>query len=166
MTATGGPNIFQTTAGGNLIMNAPGSGRLNGQQFYLQASGIAFGGPGTYTATIQPILYGDASLATVTTKPLFSATAGTLAYTGTTGGAIPWSVWAQLEGDTTSGLLFGAIQSQVGATFKTETVSVATVSAINFNTEPPVKFALGITTGGTLGTGPKITLTQFNIYVE
>lgn len=159
-------SVFQTTAGGNLILNAPGSGRLNGQQFYLQASGIAFGGPGTYTATIQPILYGDASLATVTTKPLFSATAGTLAYTGTVGGAIPWTMWAQLEGDTTSGLVFGAVQSQAGATLKAETVSVATVSAINFNTEPPIKFAVGMTTVGTLGAAAKITITQFNLYVE
>src|SRR5712671_1600923 len=92
--ATAAPATIQTTAGGNLILSAPGSNRLLGKQFYLQASGYISTGAGTYTATIQPILYGDASLATVTTKPLFSATAGTLAYTGTTGGAITWSVWA------------------------------------------------------------------------
>jgi hypothetical protein len=130
------------------------------------ASGFAQGGPGTFTATVQPILYGDASLATVTTKPLFSATAGTLAYTGTTSGAIPWSMWAELEGDTLSGSFFGVAQSTVGATLKGQTITVAPVSTINFATEPPIKLAIGNTCGGTVGGNFKFTTTEFYIYQE
>jgi hypothetical protein len=110
LTSTAASQIVQNTAGGNLILSAPGSNRLLGKSFYVFASGYAQAGPGTFTATIQPILYGDASLATVTTKPLFSATAGTLAYTGTTSAAIPWSLWAEFEGDTLSGTFYGVAQ--------------------------------------------------------
>src|SRR5271166_3853042 len=92
LTSTAASQVVQTTAGGNLILLMPGSNRLSGKDFNIRASGWAIGGAGTYTATIQPILYGDASLATVTTKPLFSATAGTLAYTGTTSAAIAWTL--------------------------------------------------------------------------
>jgi len=167
-TAGGTQVVFQTTAGGNLILNAPGSNRLNGKQFFVQASGYVSGGAGTYTATIQPILYGDASLATVTTKPLFSATAGTLAYTGTAaaGLTIPWTLWAELEGDTLSAAFYGNAQGQAGATFKVPTVTVAPVSTINFATEPPIKFAVGMTTGGTLGAAPKLVITEFGLVQE
>jgi hypothetical protein len=166
LTNTAASSVVQTTAGANLILNMPGSNRLNGTKFYVQASGKAFSGPGTFTATIQPILYGDASLATVTTKPLFSATAGTLAYTGTTGAAIPWSIFAEFEGDTTSGTFWGSAKSLVAGTLKTDTVIVAPVSTINFATEPPIKFAIGNTTAGTVGTSLKFTVTQFNSWQE
>src|SRR5690348_12769225 len=164
MTAAG---VFQTTAGSNLILNAPGSNRLLGKQFYVSASGFISCASGTYTATLQPVLYGDASLATVTTKPLFSTTAGTMAFTGTVTGAIPWSMNAELEGDTISGTFFGNAWGQVGATFKVPTVTVAPVSTINFATEPPIKFAVGIALAtGTLGASPKFVITEFTVFEE
>lgn len=166
MTAAAG-GIFQTTAGANLILQAPGSNRLLGKQFYVTASGYVSCASGTYTQTIQPILYGDASLATVTTKPLFSCTAGTIAFTGTVAAAIPWAMAAELEGDTISGTFFGNAWGQAGATFKVPTVIVAPVSTINFATEPPIKFAVGITAGaGTLGASPKFVITEFTITQE
>jgi hypothetical protein len=156
-------SVFQTTAGANLILQAPGSNRLKGRSFTVQASGYVSGGAGTYTATVAPILYGDASLATVTTKPLFTASAGTLAYTGTAaaGLTLPWSVWAEFEGDTLSGSFYGLAQSISGATAKAQTITVAPVSAINFATEPPIKFAVGVTTAGSLGAAPKLVITEF-----
>jgi len=166
LTSTAASQVIQSTAGSNLILQAPGSNKLLGKSFYVQASGYATSGPGTFTATIQPILYGDASLATVTTKPLFSATAGTLAYTGTASASIPWTLWAEFEGDTTSGTFYGVAQSVVGATLKTQTITVAPVSTINFATEPPIKFAIGNTTAGTVGTGLKFVTTEFLIYQE
>jgi hypothetical protein len=164
MTAGG---VFQTTAGGNLILNAPGSNRLSGKTFFVQASGYVSCASGTYTQTIQPILYGDASLATVTTKPLFSCTAGTIAFTGTVAAAIPWSMFGQFEGDSVSAIFYGNVEGQAGATYKVPTVSVAPVSSINFATEPPVKFAVGITAGaGTLGASPKFVITEFVLVQE
>ena len=166
LTSTAASQVVQTTAGSNLVLNAPGSNRLSGKVFFLQASGWATAGPGTFTATVQPILYGDASLATVTTKPLFSATAGTLAYTGTASTSIPWSIFAELEGDSVSQLMYGNAQSQVGATFKGQTVTVAPVSSINFQTEPPVKFAIGNTCGGTVGGNFKFTINELVLTQE
>jgi hypothetical protein len=161
LTATAAQSVVQTTAGGNLILNAPGSNRLSGKRFSLLASGFASCTAGTFTATIQPILYGDASLATVTTKPLFTAGAGTLAYTGTTGAAIQWTLSCALEGDSTSGQLFGTASSIVGGTLTGSTVTVKPVSTINFQSEPPVKFAIGNTNSATVAPGLKFVVTEF-----
>lgn len=159
-------SVIQTTAGGNLILEAPGSNRLNGKRFGITASGTLATGAGTYTATIAPILYGDASLATVTTKPLFTSTAGTLAYTGTVGAAIDWTLSGWLLGSSASGTFYGSISSEVGGTFKIGTVTVVPVSTINFATEPPIKFAMGFTTVGTLGAAVKMTISEFILTQE
>lgn len=166
LTATAAQSVVQTTAGGNLILNAPGSNRLNGTRFSVIASGLASCTAGTFTATIQPILYGDASLATVTTKPLFTTTAGTLAYTGTTGAAIPWTLSATFEGDSTSGTLYGTASAVVGGTLSSLTASVKPVSTINFATEPPMKFAIGNTNSTTVAPGLKFIVSQFQLTEE
>ena len=103
-TSVGTQVVVQKTAGGTLTLNLPGSNRLSGQQFTVLASGYFSSGAGTYTATVAPILYGDASLATVTTKPLFTSSAGTWAYTGTAAAGLtqPWSLWAVIDGDNVS----------------------------------------------------------------
>lgn len=166
LTSTAASQVVQTTAGSNLILGAPGSNKLKGKNFWVQASGFASCTSGTYTATIQPILYGDASLATVTTKPLFSATAGTMAFTGTVAAGIPWSLFSSFEGDTLSGTFSGIAQSNVGVTLKGQTITVAPASTINFATEPPIKFAIGNTTAGTVGANFKFTITEFYIGQE
>jgi hypothetical protein len=166
LTAGGTQVVFQNTAGGNLVLSAPGSNRLQGQQFNIFASGYAQCASGTYTATIQPILYGDSSLATVTTKPLFSCSAGTLAFTGTVAGAIPWNLSATFSGETLSGTVAGSGSGVVAVTVTSPVATTKTVSTINFATEPPIKFALGLTTGGTLGASPKFVVEQFQISEE
>src|SRR5579884_3771628 len=114
LTSTAASQVVQLTAGGNLILALPGSGRFSANSFTVYAAGYAQSGPGTFTATVQPILYGDASLATVTTKPLFTSTAGTLAYTGTAaaGASIPWAIYANIVGDQVSGTFTGEAESQ------------------------------------------------------
>lgn len=168
LTSTAASQVVQTTAGSNLIMGVPGSARLSANKFWVYASGYAQSGPGTFTATVQPILYGDASLATVTTKPLFSSTAGTLAYTGTaaTGAAIPWYIQAEVLGDVVSSTFTGEGESAVGATYKIRTALVAPVSTITWNSEPPVKFAIGNTTAGTVGTNFKFVVESFQVLDE
>lgn len=169
LTATAASSVVQTTAGANLIMALPGSARFSANKIWIFASGYAQSGPGTFTATVQPILYGDASLATVTTKPLFSATAGTLAYTGTAaaGAAIPWYLQAEILGDNASGTFNGEGESAVGAAaYKIRTQLTAPVSTINFNTEPCVKFAIGNTTAGTVGTSFKFVVESFQVLDE
>lgn len=167
LTATAAQSVVQTTAGGNLILNAPGSNKLNGTRFSLLASGYASCTAGTFTSTIQPILYGDSSLATVTTKPLFTSSAGTLAYTGTTGAAIQWTMAGTFEGDSTSGQCFGTVSSLVGGTLGAAAASVKMVSTpINFASEPPLKFAIGNTNSTTVAPGLKFVVTQFQLTQE
>ena len=168
LTSTAASQVVQTTAGSNLIMGLPGSARLSANKVTIFATGYAQSGPGTFTATVQPILYGDASLATVTTKPLFTATAGTLAYTGTaaTGATIPWYIQAEILGDTLSNTFTGEAESAVGATYKIRTQLTAPVSTITWASEPPVKFAIGNTGGSTVGTNFKFVVEQFQVIDE
>src|SRR5258708_38644767 len=88
LTSTAASQVVQNTAGGNLILAAPGPNRLKGQKFYVVASGYAQAGPGTFTATGQPSPYGDASPATGTPNAFVSAPPGTPAYTAQTRGPI------------------------------------------------------------------------------
>lgn len=168
LTSTAASQVVQTTAGSNLIMGLPGSNRMSANKFWVFASGYATSGPGTFTATVQPILYGDASLATVTTKPLFSATAGTLAYTGTaaTGATIPWYISAEILGDAASSTFTGEAESAVGLTYKIRTALTAPVSSIAWTSEPPIKFAIGNTCGGTVGTNFKFVVESLQILDE
>jgi hypothetical protein len=165
LTSTAASQVVQLTAGGNLILALPGSSRFSANAFQVYAAGYAQSGPGTFTATVQPILYGDASLATVTTKPLFTSTAGTLAYTGTAaaGAAIPWAIYANIIGDQVSGTFTGEAESAVGTAYKIRTALTAPVSTINFNTEPCIKFAIGNTGGGTVGTNFKFVVETFQV---
>lgn len=168
LTSTAASQVVQTTAGSNLLLNAPGSNRLANEVFYVEAVGYAFSGAGTYTATVQPILYGDVSLATVTTKPLFTSTAGTLAYTGTVGASIPWYMFAEISGNgsTTTAPAEGQAWSTVNATLKAQTALTPSVTAVNWQTEPPFKFAIGNTCGGTVGASFKFVVTNFRIIQE
>ena len=169
LTSTAATQVVQTTAGANLVMGMPGSARLSANKFWVYAAGYAQAlGPGTFTATVNPILYGDASLATVTTKPLFTSTAGTLAYTGTaaTGVTLPWYIQAEINGDVAASSFNGEAESNICGTYKIRTQLVAPVSSINFNTEPPAKFAIGNTGGGTFASGMKFVVETFQIIDE
>ena len=169
LTSTAATQVVQTTAGANLIMGFPGSGRMSSNKFWVIAQGYAQAlGPGTFTATVQPILYGDASLATVTTKPLYTSTAGTLAYTGTaaSGVTLPWYICAEIGGDVASSTFNGEAESNVCGTYKIRTQLVPPVSSINFNSEPPAKFAIGNTGGGTFAAGLKFVVEAFQVLDE
>jgi len=72
------------------------------------------------------------------------------------------------EGDSTSGQLFGSVQSIVGGTLKGATVSVAPVSVpINFASESSMmKFAIGNTNATTVAPGLKFVVNEFYLAQE
>lgn len=141
--ATGG--VFQSSVGGNLLLTAPGSARLEGRSFIIRASGYATLAAGTYTAAVTAILYGAKSLAAPGAgNAIFSASASVVQSSPAASSA-PWLVEAQLEGDSVSGLLQGAGQGIVNNVAAARAAIGQAPTTVNFATEPPVSFAAGVT---------------------
>lgn len=134
----GEPTPGQT---GNAILNAPGSGRLEGQPFRAQASGYLTLPAGTYTATITAYLCAgtsgftpSSSTALATVSHIFTVASGSSA-------SYPFNIFADAIGDSTSGTLTGLFAgSLVAATAQAIITNVPT--SVNFQTEPPLQFAV------------------------
>lgn len=173
--ATGGVfNIIagEPGAGAQAALNLPGSGKFNGQQFKVRASGLAVVTAGTYTATVQPLIYASTvnGFTASAAAAIFSAAAQNVTVASATAKNIPWYVEIALEGDSTSGLLQGVSQGTLdnGAIqlYDLTVISNAPTS-VNFATEPPVQFGAGCTLGGaTTGAGSVVSLSQFQITAD
>lgn len=162
-------------AGTQCNLNIPGSNRLNGQPFVVRAAGYINLAAGTYTATVQPLVYASSTsgfTAAAGNVVAYSVAAVTLTMTSTAAVATPYEVEVHFQGDTTTGLLQGWYQGLVPTTSTGTTVtSVATaptvltrvLSAINFASEPPAQVAFGITLAGTASATPVIALTSFQL---
>lgn len=154
-------------AGSQLNLSAPGTNRLNGQPFRVRTAGYCSFASGTYTASIQPLLYASIAAGfTASAAAAIVSNAGivvTVASASTIG--VPWAIEAYLSGDTTSGTLAG-ISSQIvnnqtlivttGATAPVAILNIPT--SINFSTEPPLQFAAAVTIGATSNDFPKSTV--------
>lgn len=149
-------------AGSQLLLSIPGTNRLNGQPFRVRAAGYIAMNAGTYTATVQPLLY--ASIAAGFTASAAAAIVSVAAAVVTMASAvtvgIPWTIEVLLVGDSTSGTLAGTatqiVNNQttiVGGTAPVAIVNIPT--SINFSTEPPLQFAVACTIGGTANDFPK-----------
>jgi hypothetical protein len=174
--ATGG--VFKVIpgepgAGAQATLNVLGSGKLNGQQFHVKASGVASVSAGTYTATVQPLLYAStvAGYTASAAAAIYSAAAINVTVSSASVVNIPWIIDATLEGDSTSGLLVGSVLglanngAQQGATAPVAIVNVPT--SVNFASEPPLQFAIGTTLGGaTTGATSTVALSQWQITAD
>lgn len=146
-------------AGAQATMNLPGSGRFNGQQFVVRASGTVVLPAGTYTAAIQPLLYAStvAGFTVSAAAAIFSLTTHTVTVTAATAlSEAAWQLELHLEGDSNTAQLNGwqiALQSSNVATSGsgTDTAVLTTpaviqsplTTGVNFSNEPPVQFAIG-----------------------
>lgn len=160
-------------AGSQLSLSLPGSGRMNGQPFKVRTAGYTTLAAGTYTTSVT-ILVGASKTAgftaaasnslilTTTTVPVTLSSAAAVSY--------PWSLDIQLSGDSTSGLVSGTLFGQINngaaigfpATAANSTWNQITngPTAINFSTEPPLQFAVGVQVGTTSNTFPVSNATQ------
>lgn len=140
--ATGG--VFQSTAGGNLLLLAPGSGRLEGRKFTIRHSGYATLAAGTYTAAVTAIIYGGKTLASPgAANALFSATASVV-QSGTVATSVPYFVEADFEGDSVSGALQGVGEGVVNNTAQARAAIAQAPTGVSYVTEPPLSFAAGL----------------------
>jgi len=72
-----------------------------------------------------------------------------------------------LEGHNVSQTWGGAAESNVLNTYKIRTALTAPSTAVtNFQTEPPVKFAIGLTTAGSVGSKAACVIADFHLEVE
>lgn len=183
VTTAGSLGVFNVIAGEpgagtQCNLNVPGSNRLNGQPFVVRAGGILNMAAGTYTATVQPLVFASSTVGftAAAANAAYSGAAVALTFTATTAVATPFEFELHCIGDSTSGVLNGWYQSlfattSVGAAFTLVTASPTLLTtaghmptSVNFAKEPPVQFAVGIgLSTGTAAAGSVATLTQFQL---
>jgi hypothetical protein len=168
ITAAAAVNVFTTT------LNLP-TNTFNGVPFVVKMSGHFTTNGGTYTATVQPLIYASTSAgftasaaATVYSPAAFSVTvASALAATLT---KVNWQAEVHLEGDTTTGAVSGFYQgadnngvSQL-VDLATIPITNATLGVVNFAAATPLQFLAGVTTvGATIAATAVATLDAFFI---
>lgn len=171
--ATGG--VFANTGGTQTSLQLPASSAFEQTSFIVRAAGYITLPIGTYTCTVQPLLY-----ASTTTSPVFTAAAANALYSAAAAGctissavaiSVPWQIESHLIGDTVSGKVTGWNQGSLpvtGATLATTTISPTVISnaptAVSFTaTANPLAFAMGFTVGGTAGA---YTINMGSFYIE
>jgi hypothetical protein len=153
--AAAATTIFSTT-----FATLPANSAYEGVPFTVKASGWLSLNGGTYTATVQPLIYGSTALgftasaaAAVCSNAAASLTiavaaAATLTY-------FPWEAEATVYGSTTSGILGGKMSSQVGPSGSIAPAGVFNAALVNsptsitFNSATaPLNFLAGVVTVG------------------
>lgn len=166
-------------AGGTFVtvLDAPGTSALEGVPFTVKASGYWTMIAGTYTASVQPILYGNTTLGFTagSANSLFSATALSVTMASAANVSGPWYADIYLNGDSTSGLVGGRASAIMAhATGASLGLPVLTASAagpgaanaltsVNLAGATPLEFAVGVTLGGNAPATAVITLQKFFI---
>lgn len=154
-------NTTPSSTSANGQMTVPGSNRLNGQYFTVNAAGNFEVGAGGTCPTVTIALY--ANKGTVT-SPSYTTLATTTAITAQnlTGTFYPWYLQVSLQGDSGSGIVQGKFNYQVDATASVSNTLTNNLSGINFATEPPFGLVIGITFSVS-ETGNSANLYQFSL---
>lgn len=155
--SAGSAQPVTATTGGTFVtsLNLPGSSAFEQVPFRVKAAGwVSFNG-GTYTATVQPLVYASTGLgftasaaaailsATAANVTIAVAAAATLTY-------IPWEVELVLSGDTNSGILTGRVKGSLRTTTANTNSTTYPTTAANGSWDQIVNTPTGITfTGAT-----------------
>lgn len=129
------------------VLNIQGSSRMEGKRFTVRASGrVTFGT--TSTPTINFGMYSGTSL-TSTNNTLLGALGSAASQTVST--TVPFSYQADLQGDSTSGIVQGKfgmiINNIVTADAQITSNSNAGLTGVNFASEPALQFVFAVTFG-------------------
>lgn len=167
--ATGG--VFATTAGTQVDVVIPGNSAFEQTPFVVKASGYLTVPIGTYTVTVQPLLYASTTLnfTAATANAIYSAAAVSCTITSATSISIPYELESHLIGDTVSGKVTGWNQGALptgGTTLANAVISPtiianAPTSVVFTATTGALSFAFGVTIGGGAPSGPTINLGAF-----
>jgi len=180
-SVAGTPTNAPGVQSGNILLSAPGSGRLEGKPFAVRASGYITTKPGTYTTTITTYLLGAGPTAMATPTTSYAlATCAFAAYSQTSTVGITFPFFISIEdcvGDSTSATLTGFQYSSggpVGSVIHAGTVigniptglsfsnsGAYTYGAPSVTSEPPLQFSVDIVsaTGAELATAKLLSFT-------
>ena len=162
ISATAG-GIFQLTSGNQANLLNPGIGRLQGQVFTVRAQGYVSLPAGTYTATVQPLLYATASTGS------WSAAAANLSVSASAAAVVvssalpvnaPFLLAAEIEGDSMTELVQGAAHVQVN-NGTNAVVALLNPPPFNGNRSINLQFAAGVTLANAPA-GVTVTLDEFD----
>lgn len=170
--ATGG--VFSYTSNGlQVVANLPGGSAMEQVPFIVKASGFITLPNGTYTATIQPLLYASTTpgFTAAAANAIFSAAAVGCTMTATASVTVPWEVEAHLIGNSVGATASGWNQAIIPAISTGTTITLAVTSPTIITNTPaftasaavPLQFAAGVTIGGTAGAGATLALGSFFI---
>jgi hypothetical protein len=173
--ATGG--VFSYTSNGlQVSANLPGGSAADQVPFVVKAAGYINLAAGTYTATVQPLLYASTTVGytAAAANAIFSAAAVTLTMTSTAATPIAYELEAHCVVDNTSGKLQGWTQGIIPTTSTgtslTDAVSAITIinatnapTGVTMTSAVPLQFAFGITLAGTASASPVLALGSFFI---
>lgn len=171
ITAAAAANVFVTTL--NLPTSTPVS--FSGVPFVVKASGYLAANSGTYTATVQPLIYASkvAGFTASAAAAIYSAAAINFTVASAAVTYLSWQAEAHLCADSTSGIFSGWIAGaqnngapQVTTPAVIGTNGAANIASPNFSAAIPVQFLAGCTTtGATLGASAVVALTEFFLEV-
>lgn len=167
-----GAGVVANAAGTQLALNAPGASALEQVPFVVKVGGYISAAAGTYTATLQPLLYASTTVGftAAAANAIFSAAAVTITMTQTAASVVPFELEAHLIGDSTSGKVLGWNQGQLPTTSTGTTLTTATSSptiisngptSVTFSAAVPLQFAFGVTIAGTQSTGSVVNVGTF-----
>lgn len=156
-------------AGSQLSIGIPGSGRLNGVPFQIKAAGFVSIAAGTFTTSVQPLIYASttAGFTAAAASAIYSAAAVAVTVASASATVVPWNLQITMSGDSTSGKVAGTYTgtNNNGAINSVALAIIANApTSVNFSTEPPLQFAAGVSLGTTSNTFPTSTATSSLTY--
>ena len=171
ITAAAAANVFVTT------LNLPTSTPINysGIPFVVKAAGYFSAAAGTYTVTVQPLIYGSAiaGFTASTAAAIYTPTAYNVTVASATAVKVPWQAEVHLEGDSVSGLFSGWSTGtynngapQIVAAAAIAANGAANIAGATFTAAIPIQFLAGVTTvGAGLGASSVVALNSFFLEV-
>jgi hypothetical protein len=169
--AVGG--VFANAAGTQITPVLPGNSAWEQVPFVVKAAGYITAPIGTYTVTIQPLMYASTTLnfTAAASNAIYSAAAVSCTVTSASAISIPYEIESHLIGDTVSGKCSGWNQGFLPAAGNTiagavisPTIISNALSSVSFTaTTGALAFAFGMTIGGGAPSGPTINMNSFYI---
>ena len=161
-------------AGAQVALNLPGNSTFDQVPFRVYAAGYYSTAAGTYTATIQPLLYASTTpgFTAAVGNAIFSAAAVTLAVTAASASTIPFQLEAHLVAAVAAPVMYGwtigtlpttTSGANLAAPVNSAALAIVNPPTVTMTAAIPVQFSFGITVAGTAAAGSTYSLGTFRI---
>lgn len=144
-------------------LSVPGNGELNGQTFFVTASGdFEVGSGGACPSVTIDIQANTGTL----TSPTYTTiiTSGAITAQNLTGTLYSWFLEGQMSGTTASGILSGIQYGSIDNTARAQIALTSALSGLNFGSSSPVFGLVARVTFSVSEAGNLANLYQFNLH--